>query len=164
MQETLADFSGTVLIITHDRDFLDRVVTSIIHFEGNGKWLKYAGGYSDMELQRSGSAPVSKKVETPIHRHPNSSKVRSTLTKRARKLSYKDKYALENLPRSIEKLEKTISTLQEELAKPDLYNNDFEAFKKTSTQLEKENNALAIAEEEWLRLEILREKLEGEKN
>ena len=64
----------------------------------------------------------------------------------------------------MEKLEKTISTLQEELAKPDLYNNDFEAFKKTSTQLEKESNALAIAEEEWLRLEILREKLEGEKN
>ena len=164
LQETLADFSGTVLIITHDRDFLDRVVTSIIHFEGNGKWLKYAGGYSDMELQRSGSAPVSKNVETPSHRHPNSSKVRSTLTKRIQKLSYKDKYALENLPHSIEKLEKTISTLQEELAKPDLYNNDFEAFKKTSTQLEKESNALAIAEEEWLRLEILREKLEGEKN
>ena len=161
LQETLANFSGTVLIITHDRDFLDRVVTSVIHFEGNGKWLKYAGGYSDMELQRSNSAAVSKKVRTQNHRYPNRSRARSTLKKHIRKLSFKDMYALENLPRSIAKLEKTVTALQEKLAKPDLYNNDFEAFKETSTRLEKESNALAIAEEEWLRLEMLREELEG---
>ena len=90
LQEMLADYAGTVLLVSHDRDFLDRVVTSIIVAEGDGRWVEYAGGYTDMLAQR-GPAP------TPSGERPRPAPAPSGPAARppSRKLSFKDKHALE---------------------------------------------------------------------
>jgi ATP-binding cassette subfamily F protein uup len=92
----LGDYQGTILLVSHDRDFLDRVATSILMFEGDGKWTEYAGGYSDMVAQRGAgvNARDIKAVEServvPTPQQPK--------TQIKRKLSFKDKHALETLP------------------------------------------------------------------
>jgi len=163
LQEMLADFTGTVLLVSHDRDFLDRVVTSVIHFEGDSRWLEYAGGYSDMEAQRRGlETELQNKGE--VRKRPRlSSKTKSDggTPERPSKLSFKDKHALEILPKTIVGLEDELVQLQVMLADPDLYAHDPGAFRTASDRFEEVSEALAKSEEDWLRLEILREELEG---
>jgi ABC transport system ATP-binding/permease protein len=69
LQERLAEYPGTVLLVSHDRDFLDRVVTSVIASEGKGRWVEYAGGYSDMLAQRPASAAASPAPDDRARRH-----------------------------------------------------------------------------------------------
>ncbi len=156
LQEMLADFSGTVLLVSHDRDFLDRVVTSVIAPAGAGRWLEYAGGYSDMLSQR-GSAKV---VEKGAAKARKVSKQKSAPAEK-RKLSFKQKHALETLPARLGALAAEIAELQQTLADPDLYGRDPAGFEKFSAALTAAAAAHAAAEEEWLELELLREELEG---
>jgi len=102
LQELLGDYPGTVLLVSHDRDFLDRIVTSTIAFEGDGRWLEYAGGYSDMLSQR-GIEPAQiagrdKKQTKPPKDAVSSSSLAATPASAKRKLSFKEKHALEQLP------------------------------------------------------------------
>lgn len=162
LQELIADYDGTVLIVSHDRDFLDRITTHVIAYEEDGRWQHYPGGYSDMVRQR-GAGVEARKAETrdkPTEPQAESSKSGQSKPK-TKKLSYKDKYALETLPEKMDDLQQTIATLQAKMAAPDFYAKDPKGFDKTANMLKEAENALEAAEEEWLRLEMLREELEG---
>ncbi len=155
LQEMLAEYPGTVLLVSHDRDFLDRVCTSVIATEGDGRWIEYAGGYSDMLAQRGpprlASAPAAK-TKSAAPTGPATA---------SRKMSFKDKHALETLPSKIDKMLATIDKLRSALADPDLYTRDPKLFAKGTDALAKAETELAQAEERWLELEMMREELEG---
>jgi len=159
LQELLADYPGTVVVVSHDRDFLDRVSTSVIVAEGNGEWNEYAGGYSDMVSQRGYGVRKPEAKAAPARPKTETAPVAAPAAKR--KLSFKEKHALETLPAQIKKLENEIASLQQELAKPDLYARSPAEFEQKSQALAKADAARAAAEEQWLELEILREELEG---
>ncbi|QEX24581.1 ATP-binding protein [Hypericibacter adhaerens] len=157
LQEMLADYDGTVLLVSHDRDFLDRVVTSVIVSEGQGRWAEYAGGYSDMVLQR-GSGVEAKAIEKP-RRAAREETPRAAPAPR-RKLSFKEEHALKALPARMEKLQAEIAKLQGLLADPSLYARDRATFDKATAGLHEREAALAEAEHEWLELELKREEIE----
>ena len=158
LQEMVSDYNGTVIIVSHDRDFLDRTVTRTLAYEGPGEWQVYPGGYSDMVAQR-GSGVESRRVQGSNSQTTSSKPVeaKEDKTKAAPKLSYKHKFRLEKLPKEIENFENLIDELEQEMANPDLYTKDPEAFSKINSALEKTRAALNAAEEEWLELEMLRE-------
>ena len=160
LQEMLGEYQGTVLLVSHDRDFLDRVVTSTLAFEGNGRWQIYAGGYSDMLHQRS---PLKSDAQKESKARPQMrEKAEKTAPARAaRKLSFKDKHALETLPGEIDALKVEIGEHQKTLENPNLFAEKPDLFKQTATALSDAEAALEAAETRWLELEILREELEG---
>ena len=160
LQEMLADYPGTVVLVSHDRDFLDRVVTSVIAPEspngGGGRWLEYAGGYSDMVYQQG----PAQAVEASAARNKQKQAARSKAST-ASKLSFKDKHALETLPGEIEDLGTEISALENTLADPNLFGRDPDAFNGASARHGSAIEELAKAEEDWLVLEMRREELEA---
>jgi ATP-binding cassette subfamily F protein uup len=158
LQEMLADYPGTILLVSHDRDFLDRVATSVLMAEGNGKWTEYAGGYSDMVAQRGAGVELRKaKPETA----KPASQPRQDSQQAARKLSFKEKHALETLPATMKRLEAEIAALEAKLADPSLFTRDPKAFEQSASRLTAAREDLAKAEEQWLELEMKREALEG---
>jgi ATP-binding cassette subfamily F protein uup len=159
LQEMLADYAGTVLLVSHDRDFLDRVVTSTLAWHGPGQWIEYAGGYSDMMIQRGGDLDRKAVAKAPRAKSAEKSVERKASARKA--LSFKDKHALETLPSRIQKLQATIAASQTRMADPQLYARDPAAFSKTVDELHWAEAELAAAEEQWLQLEMLREEIEG---
>jgi ATP-binding cassette subfamily F protein uup len=162
LQEMLADYEGTVLLVSHDRDFLDRIVTSVIASEGDGRWLEYPGGYSDMVAQRGGV--VIRKAERPFAKPkagmPAPRQAPEPPARRA-KLSFKEKHALETLPARMDALRAEIERLHARLADPSSYARDPAGFDQAAAALRHAESALAAAEDEWLALELKREALEG---
>ncbi len=156
LQELVAGFGGTVILISHDRDFLDRTVTSIIAPEGNGKWLEYAGGYSDMILQRKASEAEVKKVAATA-----TQAAVKTPAKSNNKLSYKQKFALESLPAKIEAATKSVTLLEAKLSDGTLFVKDPAQFSKIAGELDVSRASIEAMEHEWLELEMLRAELEG---
>ena len=161
LQELLADYAGTVLLVSHDRDFLDRVVTSVIAAEGNGRWIEYAGGYSDMMAQRGGDLAARSVAPAREKKPAATSAPRVKTAPERRKLSFKDKHALETLPGRMEELQGRISVLQETLADPTLFGKDPARFDATAKDLQAAETELSAAEELWLELEMKREEIEG---
>ena len=162
LQEMLTDYPGTVIVVSHDRDFLDRVATSVLVSEGDGKWLEYAGGYADMVAQRGqGVGPAAIKAPPSTSRKPDGLAPIAPASSRRGKLSFKQKHALETLPARMEELQATKAKLQARLDDPNLYSKDPVAFAKFSAEFAKTEAKLAAAEEQWLELELLREELEG---
>jgi len=160
LQEIVADYSGTVIVVSHDRDFLDRTVTRILAYEGQGKWQIYAGGYSDMVTQR-GVGVQARKAEKAA-KTKSKSNASSTDTKpKTAKLSYKHKFRLDSLPAEMEAIEAEINGLNTALADPELYAKDPDAFNVKSEALVAAQLKLAACEEEWLELEMLREEAGG---
>jgi ATP-binding cassette subfamily F protein uup len=161
LQELVSGYPGTVLLVSHDRDFLDRTVTSVIAPDGEGRWIEYAGGYSDMLAQRGGHAlqdrARSAKKEPREKKEPAANEPRAS----ARKLSYKQKFALENLPRQIAETEGKIAALEQRMSDPAFYTKDPDGFSRVAGQLEGLRAGLSTMEEEWLELEMLREEIEG---
>lgn len=162
LEEVLADYKGTVLLISHDRDFLDRVVTSVLVPEGDGRWTEYAGGYADMLAQRGSdlSRRAAEGKGTPATSPPPKPRADKAPPQAPRKLSFKDKHALKTLPGEIARLETKQSELSKSLDDPDLYARDREKFTQLSDALAEVQAALAAAEERWLELEILRGEIE----
>ena len=161
LQEMVADYAGTVIVVSHDRDFLDRVATSTIVAEGDGHWTEYAGGYSDMVAQRGHGVRAPQKPVAAPKLKPVETAEKPATPAPKRKLSFKEKHALETLPGEIERLEAEIAKLQQALADPDLYRKSPDDFAKKSQALEAAEAKRAEAEERWLQLEILREELES---
>jgi ATP-binding cassette subfamily F protein uup len=157
LEEMLGNYAGTVILISHDRDFLDRVVSSVIVPEGDGRWTEYAGGYSDMLAQRKADV-VSRK---PAVREPAREKTQAPAQPKAakRKLSFHEKHALEMLPGEMAKMQADVRRLQSQLADPNLYGRDRAAFTQATNALTQALGQLASAEERWLELEILREEM-----
>ena len=164
LQELVSGFAGTVILVSHDRDFLDRTVTSVLAPDGGGRWIEYAGGYSDMLAQRGGNKlderkvrarAVSETIPPPPSRRPsrrgrrrkNSPTSRSSRWNRCRK--------------RMEAAAASIARLEAKLADPRLFASDPAAFSKTAAAFEAERATLAAMEHEWLELEMLREAIEG---
>jgi ATP-binding cassette subfamily F protein uup len=160
LEEMLGDYAGTVILISHDRDFLDRVADSVVAPEGDGRWTEYAGGYSDMLAQRGGD--LARRAST-ARKAANGGKASAPTPKAPskRRLSFNEKHALETLPDRIAALTNDVAKLQRQLDDPGLYARDPKAFDAASAALTERQAALDAAEQSWLELEILREEIEG---
>jgi ATP-binding cassette subfamily F protein uup len=160
LEDMLGDYEGTVILISHDRDFLDRVVTSVIVPEGQGRWIEYAGGYSDMLAQRG--ADVKREAVKADAATEEKKEARAAAPEAAprRRLSFNEKHALETLPKTIDKLHAEIAKQQKLLDDPDLYAKDRKKFDAASAAIAKAQDELAAAEDRWLELEVLREEIE----
>lgn len=153
LEEVLADYEGTLLVVSHDRDFLDRLVTSVIAVEGDGDIAEYTGGYSDYLDQRP------KKDEPAAKPKPDAPKAEAPRAKTATKLSYKDARELDELPGRMDKLSAEIAKLEAEINDPGLYTRDRKRFDTATGRLDAARAELEAAEERWLELEALREEL-----
>lgn len=154
LQEMLSDYEGTVLLVSHDRDFLDRVVTSVVALDGEGNAEEYPGGYTDWQRQHKERVRPEQKQAAAA---PKAERAKAQT-----KLSYKDSRALEELQKRMPQLEGEIATTEKKLADPDLYSRDAEAFHKLSAALDRLKAELSAAEEQWLELEMKREEMAGE--
>ncbi|WP_265517753.1 ABC-F family ATP-binding cassette domain-containing protein [Nitratireductor luteus] len=163
LQELVEDFPGTVLLVSHDRDFLDRTATSTIAPEGGGRWTEYAGGYSDMMAQRKGEELERRKArgQADAAKGKGSGPTPRPAKPNAQKLSYKQKFALETLPEKIAQLGAEIEALEAKLSDPALYTRDAVAFQRFTKELDEKRATRDRLEEEWLELEMLREEVEG---
>jgi ABC transport system ATP-binding/permease protein len=161
LEDMLADYAGTVLLISHDRDFLDRLVGGVIVPEGDGRWIEYAGGYTDMLAQRG--ADLTR--ERPKPAAPKAARTAASFDAETqptkRRLTFKDKHALDTLPKTIAALQAEMRTLQTKLDDPKFYARDRAGFEKTTVTLGELQLKIAAAEEQWLELEILREEIAG---
>jgi ATP-binding cassette subfamily F protein uup len=150
LQELLDDYDGTVLLVSHDRDFIDRVATTTVAMEGQGRVTPYAGGWSDYQTQRTAppdTAPAetkpAQKPATPVDRKPA----------RDAALSFTERHRLAELPGVIDRLGAEIAKLEQFLSQPDLYAKEPVKFAKGTEALADRQRALAAAEEEWMMLE-----------
>ena len=155
LQELLDDYDGTVLLVSHDRDFLDRVATTTIAMEGDGQATAYAGGWSDYRSQRAENNSENQSSTRESKAKPTS---KSKATQAQNGLSFTEKHRLEALPAEMERLEAEIAKLEGLMADPELFTREPVKFKKAMEALSTRQTALAKAEEEWLTLE---EKAEG---
>jgi len=153
LQEVLSDFPGTLLLVSHDRDFIDRLVTSTIVMEGDGRAEEHPGGYSDW-LARRDTRPAREDKPTRAAAPKGAAKAQARS-----KLSYKDQRELDMLPERIAVLEGTIAKLEERLADSGLFKRDADAFNKAIADLDRTRADLATAEERWLALEELKESM-----
>ena len=163
LQEMLSEYAGTVLLVSHDRDFLDRVVTSVMAFEEGGRWVSYAGGYSDMVAQRGygvGARKDQAKSAAPKQKSSDAPRNAGSAAQKT-KLSFKEKHALETLPAKLDAMRKEAAALQTKLDDPEFFARDAEAFNRTAKDLDSILTAINEAEDEWLALEMLREELGG---
>jgi len=158
LQEVLDDYEGTLILISHDRDFLDRLVTSVVAMEGRGRTVEVTGGYSDylryrrsQETGGTATAPTAKARAKPAAAKPRP----------VTKLGYKDQRELDSLPARIEALGGEVAKLEERLADPTLYGKAPEVFARITAALNKKRRELEQAEERWLELESRREALES---
>ena len=156
LQELLDDYDGTVLLVSHDRDFLDRVASTTIAMEGNGRATVYAGGWTDYRAQRE--ERLAELGEGSPKASARSDAAKAEAAKPAPKaqkagLSFTEKHRLEELPSVIERIEAEIAKLEAFLAQPDMYQKEPVKFQKGTEALAERQKMLAAAEEEWMELE-----------
>ena len=156
LQEVVADYDGTVMIVSHDRDFLDRTVSGVLAFEEQGRITPHAGGYSDYLSRRTALAKADSK-QRKAKKKPDQEKTSGPQKER---LSYKQTYLLKTLPEEMSRLEAAIATAAEKLGDMTFFAKDPDAYQALSAQMDADNTAFCEAEEMWLELEILRETIE----
>ena len=163
LQGLLADYAGTLILVSHDRDFLDKTVSSTIVLEGDGRVKEYAGGYADYLVQRAaGPAGAPVRPATPTGKGGGRAAPDSPARMRpATRLSYKDRRALDLLPGEIAALEAEIAALEAELSDRGLYGADPDRFTRAAARLEAARAELSAAEDRWLTLEARREEIEA---
>jgi ATP-binding cassette subfamily F protein uup len=149
LQDILGDYDGTVLLVSHDRDFLDRVATTTIAMEGNGQAVVYAGGWTDYRMQRGGDFFEAKQATKPLAKKDKPAEKKTAQAG----ISFTEKHRLDALPAEIDKLTAEIGKLEELLADPDLFTQHPVKFQKAMDALVARQNMLSDAEEEWLALE-----------
>jgi ABC transport system ATP-binding/permease protein len=165
LQEVLDDYEGTLILVSHDRDFLDRLVTSVIAMEGGGRILEVTGGYSDYQrYKRSQAAAGARPAAEKSRGRPGGAKENiAARPRRSAKLSYKDQRELDGLPARIDALAVKAGKLEAKLADPTLYKKDPADFAETTRALADCRAELSAAEERWLELEAEREALDAGK-
>ncbi len=149
LQDILGEYDGTVLLVSHDRDFLDRVATTTIAMEGNGQAVVYAGGWTDYRMQRGGDFFEAKQASKPLAKKQKKSEKKEVQSG----VSFTERHRLEELPNVIDKLNAEIGKLEELLADPELFTQHPVKFQKAMDALVARQNMLSDAEEEWLALE-----------
>jgi ABC transport system ATP-binding/permease protein len=152
LEELLEDYSGTVFLVSHDREFLDNVVTQVIVAEGNGMWREYVGGYTDWERMRPARSSASSSKSAQKSEPKPESKVESAPAK-AKKLSYKEQRELETLPQLIEQLETEQKTISARLADPDLYKNGADEAQRLNARFAEIDALLMESLEKWEAIE-----------
>ena len=156
LQEVLDEYEGTILLVSHDRDFIDRVVTSVIYMPGDGTVSEHAGSYSEL-LEKLKNKPQAKKENkktvTP------KAETAKTAPKKSGKLSYNQQRLLEVLPKQISQMEKEISLTEEALSDSALYTENPQKFDELTQKLEQLKTELEKAENQWLEIEMLRESI-----
>ena len=162
LQGLIDEYAGTVFLVSHDRDFLDRVCTSVIVSEGEGRWTEYAGGYSDMLAQRGRGVSQADKTVAKAAKPAAAAtpKPVSEAKPERKRMANKDRYALERLPGEIEALGTKIAGLEQQMADPGLF-SDSAKFAQVSQQLADAMAEREAKEDQWLELEALREEIEG---
>ncbi len=146
LEELLLGYAGTLLLVSHDRTFLNNVVTSCLVFEGEGRVNEYIGGYDDWLRQRAAATPAKTKSEKNEAAQP---KPKGT----AKKLSYKDQRELDNLPKLIEKLDAELAAIQAEMADPGFYKRNQTEIAATNEQMAELEERLSTAYARWEQLE-----------
>lgn len=141
LEQLLVEYTGTLLLISHDRSFINDVVTSTLSFEGNGLIEEYVGGYDDWLRQRPATTVKTKPAEKPAA--PN------TVTKKQNKLSYKDQRELDELPQKIEQLEQAQQAMHDRMAEPDYFKQDKSDLANDQKKLAEIDNELEQAYERW---------------
>ncbi|HUS53191.1 MAG TPA: ATP-binding cassette domain-containing protein [Thermohalobaculum sp.] len=154
LQELIADFEGTVLLVSHDRDFIDRTATATIAMAGDGRALIYAGGWSDYRAQRGGGPAKPEARRAAARAAPVAQKRTGRPVAR---LTFAQQNRLDNLPSEIERLTAEIAKLEAFLSGPEIFSREPVKFRKASEGLTERQQRLAAAEEEWLTLEGMRE-------
>jgi ABC transport system ATP-binding/permease protein len=155
LQDLLGDYPGTVLLVSHDRDFIDRIATTTIALDGQGGATVYAGGWSDMQAQ---ARPATEAEEKPRAKAAPKPSRKAAAAKPAAgrapdaSLSYTERHRLDSLPAEIARLEAEIAKLTQLLSDPDLYAREPAKFAKATEALTARQAALSAAEEEWLSL------------
>ncbi len=148
LQDILGEYDGTVLLVSHDRDFIDRVATSTIAMEGRGRATVYPGGWSDYAAQRGASA-----LEMPTKSGSSHSSLRADVKKVSQGLNFSEKKRLEALPDVIERLEAELGRLSDLLSDPDLFLRDPGKFRRTTEAAAECQTRLGTAEADWMALE-----------
>ena len=156
-QEVLDEYEGTILLVSHDRDFIDRVVTSVIYMPGDGSVSEHAGSYSDLLEKLKSKIPAKK--ENKKEALPRKEEKPKSETKKTGRLSYNQQRLLEILPGKISELEKQIGDTEAALSDSSLYTENPEKFDALTTQLEKLKAELEKSENQWLEIEMLRESI-----
>ncbi len=159
LQELLADYPGTLLLVSHDRDFIDRVATSVVMAEGGGRWTEYAGGYGDMLAQRGAGVTARDRDQPEKPKRRARAAAPPAVQPRKRRLSPREQHALKTLPAEIERLSAEVGRLEAVLADPAAYEKDREAVERSARALDSAQAKLQAAEDEWLRLELLKDEL-----
>ncbi len=157
LQEVVGDYDGTIMIVSHDRDFLDRTVTSVLAFEGDGKITPHAGGYNDYLARKTG-AESKDKAAAKKKKQAQKEKPKGPRTDR---LSYKDVHALETLPKEIDALEAAIAKNELRLTDMDFFAKDPAAYQGVADKIAQDKQTLADKEEAWLEVEMKKEALDG---
>lgn len=157
LQEVLDEYEGTILLVSHDRDFIDRVVTSVIYMPGNGSVSEHAGSYSDLLEKLKSKIPVKK--ENKKEALPKKEETPKSETKKTGRLSYNQQRLLEILPGKISELEKQIGDTETALSDSSLYTENPEKFDALTKQLEELKAELEKSENQWLEIEMLRESI-----
>jgi ATP-binding cassette subfamily F protein uup len=150
LQDILGDYPGTVLLVSHDRDFLDRTATTTIAMEGNGQAVVYAGGWTDYREQRGAETPDAPKS---VGKQLSGKGKQGQAVARKTTLSFTEKHRLEELPGVIETITAEIEKLGQLLADPALFTSNPVKFEKATDALVQRQAALDAAEEEWMMLE-----------
>ncbi len=157
LTDVLKQYDGTLFVVSHDRDFLDQVVTKTLVFEGEGVVEGIIGGYSDyMAFKKAQSAKKTPKAPEKSAKKNTPKTTKDAPAKEPAEFSYKHKRELELLPKTIKKLEKEITELETLLADPDFYTKDADAFMTASTRLPEAKDKLENAELRWLELEEMK--------
>ncbi|MEO1910397.1 MAG: ATP-binding cassette domain-containing protein [Paracoccus sp. (in: a-proteobacteria)] len=150
LQDLLGEYDGTVLLVSHDRDFIDRVADTTVAMEGDGRATVYAGGWSDYQNQRQAPEPAA---AAPVARQATQTAAAPAAEKPREGLTFTEKHRLEELPAVLERLEAEIAKLTEFMSDPELFTKAPAKFEKASLALSERQAALADAEEEWMSLE-----------
>ncbi len=173
LEDILAQYTGTLLVVSHDRDFLDQTVTKVLAFEGNGRIDGYIGGYNDyLAARRTRQNETNETENTKPSQSRNATTSKKTVTNiaslnepgetktAAARLSYKLQFELEQLPTKISNLEKEIRTLEDQLEDADLYERDASLFHRLSKRLTEAQSEHHASENRWLELEAMRQEME----
>lgn len=155
LEEQLIQYQGTLIIVSHDREFLDNVVTSVLVFEEDGQIQEYIGGYSDW-AKRGKGLKIADTQDHPSGHIVDSDMTNNAQKKEQSKLSYKFQRELDALPALIDQLEKDIATLEEQTANPDFYNKDYSETQPVLDELGEKQKALDTAAERWIELDEMK--------
>jgi ATP-binding cassette subfamily F protein uup len=160
LQEVIADYEGTVLIVSHDRDFLDRTVTITLGLDGSGKIDVVAGGYEDWIRKRYETARAPAKAGAQTRAAPKEEKP-GPRPSPGNKLSYKDQRDYDRLPGEIERLEAEIASAEEALHDPDLYARNPQRFAELTEKIARNRTEIEAAELRWLEVAEMAEALKA---